>query len=121
MTSVEGFGDKVSFNAPDAPGTDGWHLVSGAAPGERVVSKTKDDGFDETDRPQCSSTDARAAAALMAATHTTRVRCGGQERVNWTSDERSTRRGASPKDHSATRDTSRAATAGACGPCSGTG
>ena len=35
--------------APDAPGTDGWQLVSDVAPGERVVSKTKDDGFAETD------------------------------------------------------------------------
>lgn len=36
-------------DAPDAPGTDGWHLVSDVSPGERVVSKTQDDGFAESD------------------------------------------------------------------------
>ena len=36
-------------DAPDAPGTDGWHLVSGVSTGERVVSKTQDDGFAESD------------------------------------------------------------------------
>jgi nicotinamidase-related amidase len=30
---------------PDAPGTAGWHLVSDVSPGERVLSKTTDDGF----------------------------------------------------------------------------
>ena len=35
--------------APDARGTDGWNLVSDVSLGERVVSKTKDDGFAETD------------------------------------------------------------------------
>lgn len=36
-------------DAPDAPGTDGWHLVSDVACGERIVSKTQDDGFAGTD------------------------------------------------------------------------
>src|SRR6476646_3460182 len=34
---------------PDAHGTDGGHLVSVVPPGERVVSKTQDDGFAGTD------------------------------------------------------------------------
>ena len=36
-------------DAPDAPGTPGWHLVSDVSLGEHVLSKTKDDGFAETD------------------------------------------------------------------------
>lgn len=35
--------------APDARGTDGWHLANPVAAGELVLSKTQDDGFAETD------------------------------------------------------------------------
>ncbi|GAA2064691.1 cysteine hydrolase family protein [Streptomyces albiaxialis] len=35
--------------APDEPGTPGWELHLAAEPGEAVVRKTVDDGFEETD------------------------------------------------------------------------
>lgn len=35
--------------APDAPGTDGWRLAHETAPGETVIGKTDDDGFEGTD------------------------------------------------------------------------
>ena len=41
--------DDGARDAPDAPGTDGWQLVSHVSPGERIVSKTDDDAFAESD------------------------------------------------------------------------
>jgi nicotinamidase-related amidase len=35
--------------APDAPGTDGWRLAHEIAPGETVIGKTDDDGFEGTE------------------------------------------------------------------------
>ncbi|WP_107771217.1 isochorismatase family protein [Nocardioides sediminis] len=35
--------------APDQPGTDGWCLAHQTAPGETVIGKTDDDGFEGTD------------------------------------------------------------------------
>lgn len=35
--------------APDEPGTAGWSLLRDPAPGEHVVAKSVDDGFDGTD------------------------------------------------------------------------
>lgn len=34
---------------PDAPGTEGWRLVADVLPGEHVVRKLHDDGFDGTE------------------------------------------------------------------------
>lgn len=45
-----------AHDAPDAPGSDGWHLVSQVVPGEHVVRKTGDDGFEEaTSNRSCAA------------------------------------------------------------------
>jgi nicotinamidase-related amidase len=45
VVHLQNHGDS---GAPDAPGTDGWRLAYETSPGEPVIGKTDDDGFEGT-------------------------------------------------------------------------